>query len=148
MDTDRSPGVGPLTWGTLGLLAVSWVLLASEVVRALARPGGVASLRDDVGWIILLALGAHVICGLAVWCGRRHLAVGIPAYLLALLYAVLSGLDFLIAFRTATARDLGLADVRLVPWAYYAWGAAWVAGLPALIWLARRARGGPRADGG
>jgi hypothetical protein len=91
MDTDRSPGVGPLTWATLRLLAFSWLILGVLMVWNLIRfpPRGAADLLDD-GGVWLFVTGPHLMLGAAAWRSRGRSEVIAPALVGAILYAVMA----------------------------------------------------------
>jgi hypothetical protein len=87
MDTNRSPGVGPLTWVTPGLLAFSWLFLSGLMTwYGFGFPWGLKALL--VGVVIWLVIsGPHLLFGAAAWrSGKNPDALG-PALMFALLYA-------------------------------------------------------------
>ena len=132
MASTDSPGVRPVTWVTLGLLVLSWVLLISELLR-----GGLTlpALRPEAAGLILLALGAHVIAAAAAWTGRRRPFLRLTVLVAALVYLAFSATDFLMVFWPREAARLGLDDgERLLPWVCTAWGIGWVAGILAITW--------------
>lgn len=90
MDTDRSPGVGPLTWATLRLLVFSWLVLGVLTVWNLIRfpPRGADLLV--VGGIWLFVTGPHLMFGAAAWRSRGRPKIIAPALIGAVLYAVMA----------------------------------------------------------
>ena len=91
MDTDRSPGVGPLTWVTLGLLAFSWLVLTGLMTWQWVRfPPNRMELLVGV-MVDLFILGPSLMFGAAAWKSRGRPKVIAPALLGAALYAGLAG---------------------------------------------------------
>lgn len=85
MDTDRSSGVGPLAWVTLGLLAFSWLVTSGLTAWEWVRfpPSGEDLLVGTVIW--LFVAGPHLMFGTAVIRSGKHPGV-VPV---ALTFAVL-----------------------------------------------------------
>src|SRR5688572_27739604 len=125
MDTDRSPGVGPLAWVTLGLLAFSWLLLSGLLAWDYIR---MPPIPFRVSWLTviwLLTAGPHLMLVAAVLRSGKNPDVVLPALLLAVLYA-------------GSSAAVGIGELTGLDWqkgklvGCYLWLLGWPIGVVAL----------------
>lgn len=108
MDMNRSPGVGPLAWVTLGLLAFSWLLLSGLMVWDWVRfpPNQAKLMTGTVAW--LFVAGPHLLLGLAASRSRGRPKVGVLALIGAVSYACSAGVIGLVNVVDGLVPRLGL----------------------------------------
>lgn len=146
-DERSSPGVGPLTWLTLGLLFFSWATIGGLMARVVIRffPFSASEAATFAGTTALV-LGSYLLWGYAAWRGRRMTGPSAAAYVFAWLCAMLT----LIILGSAVSPSfvvvleesgVGFRDLEFA--AYLLWGAGVLTGLPTAVAVRRAVRSGP-----
>ena len=146
MSNDRSPGVGPVTWVTLGLLVFSWVALVAALVRAswIAGWTGVGMRAE----LAALALIPHLLWAYVAWRGRRLRPVAAVALLFGIAFGYIGLQLALLLLDPLLNREarLALQAMRFNPGGlnmrpYPFWSVAGGTGLPValmVLWTTRR----------
>ena len=126
MDTNRSPGVGPLAWVTLGLLAFSWLFHSGLVTWYwFSFPWGLEGLLVGAGiWLVIS--GPHLLFGAAALRSGKNPDALSPALVFAFLYAG-SAVAIEVGELTGGGLGEGRADLRLT---LANWLADWNRGTP------------------
>jgi hypothetical protein len=148
MNPARSPGAGPLTWVTLGLLVFNSFLLQYATFGFAVPRFGLLTYQNLL--ILSLMYGTTPVWGYVAWLGRRLTQVRVAALLVSLLYLGISSLFALLvtlpSVRVLIVEVLGINILDLVISAQFTWGIGCVGGILIVCWILWRTRREPSTE--
>ena len=106
MSDERSPRTRPLTWVSLGLLAVSWLIFSATLRFAASGQLLTSPLKDyETHLFWLFISGPYLLLGSALWWGGRDVVISETVFACAIFGVIISLLLAAAAFLGGSTRN-------------------------------------------